>query len=423
MTQQSKPPKKSFRLIGQGTYGCAIHPGFNCTTKRFGSNEYISKLQIEDETTKSEIEMGKIIKKIPNHQFYFAPILEQCQVNASLIDGHQLEQCQVVAKSNKKNIVSNKIRYIGSETFGKYFYEVLDKKSPSIYLQKILESHIYLLKSIQILNSNGLLHLDIKENNVIYDNVNDVFILIDFGFCIESKKIELANYMQSIRPFGKIADSYSPWCIEIILLSYISKYIQDPKSPIYKINDSIFQQKIIDTNTRELKRRCTLFIKKNSLFETQFFSNNEIQEFETALHKWVDGFKGKTWKDVWTILVSSHKSWDNYSLSVMYLLELYDSNIIEQRMHAGLIHNYMSILNKIILVFPENRSLAKVTAKEIEKNFVLLDKNMVNEFTKMAKLAQSNIKTVKERKNKRTLRELEEDSKLLSNHQNVLQAV
>ena len=438
--------KKEFRLIGQGAYGCTIHPGLSCSTHRIGSVKYVSKLQINDSTTKSEIEMGKIIQKIPNYQFFFAPILENCPINMSTIDSRQLEQCKPIAEntqnSSSKTFVSNKIQYVGKKTLGKYFYELIDRPKPKPknikYLQKILESHIYLLNSLQILNANGLLHLDIKENNVMYDKINDIFIIIDFGFCIQSKTIELPNYLQATRPFGKSTDSYPPWCIEIHILAYIARYIKKAQSSTYKIDDSIFQQKII--STEELKRICTLFIKKNFIFKTDFFSNNEIQKFETALHKWMDSFKGKTWKDIWTLLVSSHKSWDNYALSVMYLFELHDSNIVfestdqnqdqDQRKFAisniwteptkpkseanpsrsqSLMNKYVAILKKIILAFPEKRLTPEETSHEIKSIFRFVEKKIIDELSKMA---NPDIKKVKDRKDKRTLLELEDDAEL-----------
>ena len=420
--------KKEFRLIGQGAYGCTIHPGLNCSTQRIGSVKYVSKLQIDDATTKSEIEMGKIIQKIPNYPFFFAPIIEHCPVNVSSMNSQQqLEQCKPIAdtmksgKLVKNTFVSNKIQYVGNRTFGKYFYELLRRYSSNsvIYVKKILESHVYLLNSLQILNTNNLLHLDIKENNVMYDKVNDIFIMIDFGFCIQSKTIELPNYMQATQPFGKVADSYPPWCIEIHLLSYIARYIRNPRTETYKIDDSLFQQKI--TSTEEMKRRSTLFIKKNFIFKTEFFSNNEIQQFETAIHKWIDGFKGKTWKDVWTLLVSSHKSWDNYGLAVMYLFEFYDSNVsIEPEKTttstSKITTKYVDILKKIILAFPEKRSKPEETSQEIKTIFRLVDKKTIQDMTKMTKTTKTtqnpNLKKIKEQKDRRTLNELEEDERL-----------
>lgn len=396
--QISIPKKKIFRLIGQGTYGCTIHPGINCATQRIDSVKYVSKLQIKDAYSKSEIEMGKIIQKIPNYSFFFAPILEHCNVHLSTIDLKQIEQCKPIVENKKENsdntFISNKIRYLGNKTFGKFFYGLLGQRSN--YLQKLLESHIYLLNSLKILNRYGILHLDIKENNIMYDKTNDVFIIIDFGFSIESKTIQVQNYIQATQPFGKNTDAYHPWCIEIHLLSYIARYSQSP--------NVFFQQTITNINIEELKRRCTLFVKKNIIFKTSFFSENESQQFELALHKWVDGFKGKMWKDVWGILVSSHTSWDNYGLAVMYLFELYDSN---EPIYST---NYIDILKRIIMAFPEKRSNPEETSQEIKKIFRILDKTVLNKMINIEKPILK--KEVKERKDRRTFQEVEEDARL-----------
>ena len=52
------------------------------------------------------------------------------------------------------------------------------------------------------------------------------------------------------------------------------------------------------------------------------------KNFETRLHAWTATFKNKTWKEIWQIVLASHKSWDHYGLSVMVLTELTNTGLI-----------------------------------------------------------------------------------------------
>ena len=58
-------PQENIHIIGQGTYGCVYRPNIDCKTKQIGSNEYLSKMQRKDKTSKNEIIIGKIITSLP----------------------------------------------------------------------------------------------------------------------------------------------------------------------------------------------------------------------------------------------------------------------------------------------------------------------------------------------------------------------
>ena len=214
-----KSEKKQLQIIGQGTYGCVFRPEINCRTQQSGSKDYLSKIQMADNISSAEIELGKIIQTIPNYRFFFAPILSYCDINLSTIDQRQIEKCDMVKDALKEHhnpkFISNKIQYAGKNTLGTYFHELLvnkcanggdnplncvstnskkKKNSINIYLSKIVESHLYLLNSIQLLNDKGIMHLDLKENNVMHDDDNDIFILIDYGLSAQNKLLEPATY-------------------------------------------------------------------------------------------------------------------------------------------------------------------------------------------------------------------------------------
>ena len=96
------------KLISQGGFGCVYHPGIKCdgTTDK---KKFVSKLQINDYTAYNEIEIGKLIKSIPNFESFFLPIIEYCKVDVSEIDQHLIEKCNTL--HNNTDLVLMKMNY------------------------------------------------------------------------------------------------------------------------------------------------------------------------------------------------------------------------------------------------------------------------------------------------------------------------
>lgn len=486
-----KSEKKQLQIIGQGTYGCVFRPEINCRTQQSGSKDYLSKIQMADNISSAEIELGKIIQTIPNYRFFFAPILSYCDINLSTIDQRQIEKCDMVKDALKEHhnpkFISNKIQYAGKNTLGTYFHELLvnkcanggdnplncvstnskkKKNSINIYLSKIVESHLYLLNSIQLLNDKGIMHLDLKENNVMHDDDNDIFILIDYGLSAQNKLLEPATYEKTAtKSFGVLTtDPYSPWCIEVVMMSYIARQIKLDKLSTDKnasiVDPAKFQEKITNVHVDEMKKYCTLHVTKNDILQLRIITQGERNDYEKRLHKWVTSFKGKSWKEVWTTILESHKSWDNYGIAVIFLYEFLDTGILdliihhnnsdnakiisntnddkpiqnkpakniwntisevvtnataEQRKEFHFLIDYVSLMKNMLIAEPLTMKTATETSKEIKTIFKKLNKLNYTNVVKILNtkiLTHKNIKTAKENKLRRTLYDLKTEKEL-----------
>jgi serine/threonine protein kinase len=405
----------------------------------------------------------------------------------STIHENHIERCEIVAKNSalaKKlapKYVSNRIQYVGNKSFADYFESLLTEKSVqdrrklllsdrrmNLYMQKLLETHLYLLHSVKLLTEHGIAHLDMKENNIMYDEKNDVFIMIDFGISVDRTSLDAKTYVkESLRPFGVMIDYYKPWCIEIILLSYIAKQITNQATKhgdmSLSVNASEFQTK--KANVEIMKRLCTLYVSKSDMLQSPLFSKTERKEFETRLHKWLDGFTSKTWEDTWTAICSSIGTWDNYGLAIVYLDELIDCNMIplvlleqykptkekreqakeveanppretsgdvwsslkeateamfgvnlteKERRSFHFLTEYTNILKEIVLAIPSTRKTPAETSKEIQSIFTHLDKKSYVDAVRLMNTYSTRARkeAMKKRRVNRTLIDLETDREL-----------
>jgi serine/threonine protein kinase len=442
-------------LLGQGTYGCVYRPGIQCTTGKPTSKKFVSKLQVEDTESQDEVAFGKrITDNIRNYSFFFAPIIESCDVNISKIDERQLNQCEVYEKKKDKPFLSNKMEYVGGNTLGEFFDNIISNiRSPEKmkdFLMKLVDTHMYLMSSVELLNRQNIIHLDIKENNIMYHEKNHVFVLIDFGLSVDSESIELSNYKKDVtkRPFGIYVDSYVPWNVDVLLLSYIARQVQ-PRRDDGKYNNmdpSLFDGKI--QSTVEMKDIVTRFIKTNKIFKNDSFKEKELDAFKQKYHTLIQSWKDGTWGNAWTELQRHHRTWDAYAVNVTILRLLMDVNVTDflkentkqkpvekpvqnqlgdtirmaftgnQQNKLETVHffkQYIEWLKSSILSTPSERPLPLDCIPKIKSFFNKVPKPMMNQWTKYTEgnvLTEKNQKQIGKQLKETTLENMEAENKM-----------
>jgi serine/threonine protein kinase len=415
--------EKDIHIIGQGTYGCVYRPNIDCETNEIGSQSYLSKIQRKDKTSKNEIKLGKKITSTLDESIYtsrFAPILESCPVNIGKMEQERFSTCKMIVqgknKIKKTGLMSNKLNYVGKLNLGNYLESGLmnnqrNKRNAMIYCKKVAETHLYLLKSIEILNNIGILHLDLKHNNIMFDDVRGVPIIIDFGLSYDSKHLDIPDYTkEESKPFGIAVPFYIPWTIETVLLSYLAHELKGKGTHIdeEKLKMPFDKQNMF-------KELCNQYVKKNALLQSKkLFKEEEKENYKKMLQIWVESWKGKTCRDVWVMLSTSHKTWDNYSLCALYLIEMQISGLllisdVHEDDNNSFLKKYILVLKKELLTKPNARSLPETTRKELHSIFSQANKKeynkVVEKFKTMLSENKENIKKERNSYNMNTLQE------------------
>jgi len=311
--QPPQPPtleQKQFmtKIISEGTYGCVLHPGITCENKP--TPNYITKIQMDGPVIQNEITVGQsILQEYGNrHILFFAPIIKTCNVQQGEINNDEIQKCKIIQQSSEtpsettlKTFVNSKIRYIGKITLNKLFQHI--STTPPTNNNKLIDTYTYLLKSIQMLLKIQLVHMDIKDNNIMYDPDHYVPILIDFGL---TKKMPL-TFDQSAQYFQKY-EIYISWSIEIFILSQICKN-PNPSEIITE-----------ETATNLITTCMTNIDHTESIYQyTAFFQPSEIETFKTAVQTFIKSHIGYSYNVLHDKLMESYPTWDMYSLSVTFL--------------------------------------------------------------------------------------------------------
>jgi hypothetical protein len=320
-----KSKQNKIKLLSRGTYGCIFKPALTCKGG-IDQENFITKVQRQSSLSNREVTISEKIKKIPHYNEYFAPILKTCTISVANISGDEIKKCDFM-KNNKK-IISNTLRYVGKNTLEEYFIQLLRTK-PALYVETVYDSFFYLLKSIRALFTNGIVHFDMKENNIMYDERQNIPIIIDFGISFETSMIQ--NHLDEV--FYTEGFDYPPWCFEIAMCSHIVN------------SDKKMEEKI---HIEKMKEKVLFFIKSNGIFG--LFTETERKEYITKLNHYIENHGRFTYKEFIHELCKSMDSWDIYALAVIYMKILYITHTDE------FTPRFVQLLKDMIFAAPNERS-------------------------------------------------------------------
>lgn len=388
--------EEKIKLLSQGSYGCVFRPTLNCNGN-IGSKRYVSKIQNNTENSKKETDIGQTIKKIKNYAMHFAPIVKTCPVSLGKLKDDEISKCEIVDmkyKNAKNAYVTNKIKYVGKYTLGDYLFQVY-QSTPKLFLRTFMDSYFDILQSVSILNKHNILHLDLKENNILYDEQNSKPILIDFGLSVDTTGLKPENYKTAFLTYGY---DYPPWCFEISVISYA----------VTELGEDWATQ----TTSADVFHKLVLnFINQNPLFEEKpgeivFFTAEEKAAYKTKLMEYLKPYEGKTWIELVDELLKFVLTWDLYGIHVIYLYLIHKIYPDERDFSAyPSLQRFIGILKREIIAMPNQRKMYLViseeamtvlkTAKRKENTAVLVETALKSKKIENVKNIQQNLAKLK----------------------------
>lgn len=377
-------------LLGQGGYGCVYSSNIPCpnTSNETQNEKFISKIQILDEAADNEFEIAKIIKRIPNYSTFFSPIISNCKVNITEIEEtlRNTETCKVLdqrrfesapvrgvdsnfvgnsiedskpqgrfgifngideisssSQSIYQNISINKMRYAGKLDLKDYLLEVIQNYDIDTSLTKIIDCHLYLLQALKLLTESGIVHLDLKYPNILFNQEQDIPIIIDFGV---SQEVTKPQY-----DWSNLRHMNNYPCIDIFLIHHL---LHETRNLNTIMNEAMTSQ-IINTIENE-KERFKPYIYPSSTEE-------EIKIFKNTQNDYIRKQENKQISQILKELQNNYATWDNYSLALTFL-EIINSSGIDKQTPNETLQKYIKTLIENIYRLPDNRmTITEMTEK------------------------------------------------------------
>ena len=120
-----KSDEEQSKMIAKGVYGCIYYPAMSCNGVMEDSDKYVTKVQIDDQYSKNEIDISEKVKKIPFYDYHFAPILSSCSLKLSEIDKGIIKECHNVITGKQSRYIYMKIKHIDGGTLFDHLSDVM----------------------------------------------------------------------------------------------------------------------------------------------------------------------------------------------------------------------------------------------------------------------------------------------------------
>lgn len=171
-------------FIASGSYGCIFQPAVSCTypTKKSFKNNIVSKIFSDNDNFNEEKIIQKKIELIdPEHKFTI-PFLGNCEIT-KFKNSNAADKCEHVDLKNTSKYNQLLYKYGGDDID----QLITTKKGTIIKFKKILVLLQPVIHGIKKLLDKNYVHLDIKPDNMLYNNKS--VYLIDFGLMSYRKDI------------------------------------------------------------------------------------------------------------------------------------------------------------------------------------------------------------------------------------------
>jgi serine/threonine protein kinase len=180
---------KTRKVIGEGAYGCVHDPSIHCVRPpkpNFNYKGYVSKLM---KTKRAEEELAEFVKfhhYDPNDDYHLGlpfmckPDLKEAGVMAEVSKCDKISN-DITTHPNQYDILVMKyggpdLKIFCKNKIAQYLKTKKQEKSDYFWL----EVH-HLIKGLQFFRDNGIVHNDLKPQNILYDTKTHKLSYIDFG--------------------------------------------------------------------------------------------------------------------------------------------------------------------------------------------------------------------------------------------------
>jgi len=219
-------------------------------------------------------------------------------------DGAAADGAAADRVSSVPQFISSKIRYVGI-----YIVDYLNMLPQDVCTQKIITTYYLLNIYLEKLWTHGIIHNDIKENNILYDAYNHSPNIIDFGISFKTESLSDPTKL----PFIFYTEKFYPyWCIHHYLLSQICNRTISVDAPVNEdAVAKVYQNFIIEFES---------FLRESMILSSIVVAS-DLEKHKQSYFQFMRPFINKSWiNDVQPALLKTHRLWDKYSLSITYFL-------------------------------------------------------------------------------------------------------
>jgi serine/threonine protein kinase len=276
-------PPKTADVIGEGTYGCIHKPSLKCKNKNLKYNKKISKILLK-KNAKKEMDEYDILSKIDKkHNYYLGnPVL--CEPAENEYNLESIKKCETFKDDDNQNINDNDLIIMNDGGINlEVFADKMHERTNSSETTKIMElfwiEFHRVLMGIQLFLKNGIIHFDMKPQNIVYNETTNRINIIDFGLMRKMDEV-INKAMNSDNFLGVYHWSYPFEC------NFHNKKEFDEFAKLSIDSKKNYHMKIIDKLNK--KSKSVSSFRNFFSFVINQYDSSEMQS--KMIHQYMDGF-------------------------------------------------------------------------------------------------------------------------------------
>jgi serine/threonine protein kinase len=202
--------------IGEGGFGCVHRPSLKCKDKpKMNYKNKTSKILLKSEALK-ELNEYKELQKIDKSGEFYLGVPEKCAPDGSLASNNDAFKMCEMSNIYLMNETDLFIMQDGGQNMSQYIFEMRhwDLSKPNLKkCELFLLETLRLFRGVLTFNENGLVHFDLKPQNIVYNEETNRLNFIDFGLMRKKEKLLKTSKNSS---FSKRFWFNYPWEIEYL---------------------------------------------------------------------------------------------------------------------------------------------------------------------------------------------------------------
>ena len=296
----------------------------------------------------NEIDISKKISKISNFYSRFQPIINHSMVSLAEVD----KRYDIIKRNGNEQYVLLFYENINNNNKMIFLQDYLLKKNLKRQILDMINSYKYLLKSLEILWTDKIVHYNLNFNNIFF-NMTDSPIIRNF-----TQSFHINNLNEERK--RKIFQYYYPENYFYPLETHIICFLNNSSNSLSMFN---------------IEKICNDFININ-LKSLHIFSDDFLEKYKKIAIFSLKSYINKPNEEVINDIIQKNCfNWDNYSLSIIYLILL--KNIFGNNGNSFILR-FSQLLLRNIDINPLNRYNIQKTAEEFENILNDCDFDYVN---------------------------------------------
>lgn len=264
---------------------------------------YKNQLKKTDFFSLNEVQISQRIMQIPNYSRHFNPIIKDSFVKLAEIDDDNFERCTSISDENTHILLTQRNNK-NSETFYDIFYNNQNNQnsqnSQKILLLNVINSYKHLLTAIKSLENAHIVNLNFHPTTLTF--TNNLPIISNFSLCFHSKTMNEERK-------SNIFAVYNPKNVFLSLEAHVICFLN--KTNAASLSFSNIEEIAADCQKRASSLSC--------------FSKAFIEQYKAAAIFSLQPFINKPKTTIINeILQESCTTWNNYGLSILFLVLLRD---------------------------------------------------------------------------------------------------